>query len=214
MAEFNLTNFSSKQLAFERHYHFLFKHLNFELCSGELLQVRGNNGTGKSTLLRILAGFIEPHEGQVLWHGKSIFTECDNYQEQIHYLGHQNGLKLQLTIYENLALHFALANKKADFSHLNHMIAQMNLSHQIHTKASQLSAGQLRRLAMLRLIANPVPLWILDEPITALDAAGQQLLMHFLGQHLANKGMAIIATHQNLPFSHIKTIRLGEMDGA
>ena len=213
MSPFNLTTFSIQQLAFERHYQFLFKQLNVELHSGDLVQVCGNNGTGKSTLLRILAGFIEPHAGNIVWQGKSIFTELDAYQQQIHYLAHQNGIKPHLTVLENLTFNFALANKRLDLTHLNPLVDELSLSRLLDTKALHLSAGQLRRLAMLRIIANPAPLWILDEPMTALDASGQALLIDYLRKHLANQGMAIVATHQALPFANMKTIHLGEFHG-
>jgi heme exporter protein A len=207
--QLNPITFSVKQLAFERSYQFLFNDLSFELHSGELLQICGDNGTGKSTLLRILAGFIEPHDGQVVWAGKPITNDLPHYQSHIHYLGHQNGIKQNLTIHENLMLYFALANKTAHWPSLDNLIDQIGLGHLLHTKALNLSAGQLRRLALLRLLANPTSLWIMDEPTTALDTTGQQLLIHFLKQHLANNGMAIVATHHHLPFDDLKTIQLG-----
>jgi len=198
-------------LAFERNNQFLFREINFALQAGDLLQVRGANGSGKSTLLRMLAGFIEPQGGTILWQDKSICQHRDAYQQQLHYLGHHNGIKHSLTVYENLQLHAALMTNKPEPNHLKTAIKQVDLTHVSHTQAIHLSAGQLRRLGLARLLLHPIPLWILDEPTTALDADGQALLGHLLKQHLTNGGMAIIATHQTLAILHnTKTIYLGE----
>src|SRR5438046_786881 len=97
-----------KNIAFERNYQFLFSQVHCELQAGEILQIRGENGSGKSTLLRILASYLEPHEGNISWHGKCITLHRDTYQQQLHYIGHQNGIKPYLTVYENLELTSAL----------------------------------------------------------------------------------------------------------
>lgn len=197
-------------LAFERNYQFLFSQINCVLNSGEILQVCGANGSGKSTLLRMLAGFIEPHTGTVLWQEKSIFRHRDTYQQYLHYVGHLNGTKPNLTVHENLQLNAALTNNKINSLHLKTTLQKMGLTHAIHTQAQYLSAGQLRRLSLARLLLNPTPLWILDEPMTTLDTEGQELLCDLLKQHLTNNGMAILATHQNLLLNRtMKVIHLG-----
>ena len=208
MILFNSATFSVKQLTFERQYQYLFENLNFDLRSGEILQVCGDNGAGKSTLLRILAGLIEPQAGKILWEEKSIFAERDNYLEQIQYLGHQNGIKNHLTVRENILFQLTLANKVVDKSHLDLLLTRMGLNRYVDKKAALLSAGQLRRLALLRLFIKPAPLWILDEPLNSLDTKGQTLLMEYLKNHLTQNGMAIIATHHPLPFSDVKTLKL------
>lgn len=185
-------------LAFERNNQFLFAQINCTLQAGEVLQIRGANGSGKSTLLRILAGLIEPTNG-------SIVTQ------PLHYLGHQNAVKQNLTVYENLKLYSALSGIKIQHLEINAIVKKIGLNHVTHRKACYLSAGQVRRLSLARLLLNPVPLWLLDEPTTALDTEGQQLLTDLLNQQAANGGMAIVATHQNLLLTHpLKTIHLGE----
>ncbi len=196
-------------IAFERNYQFLFSQINCVLNSGEILQVRGVNGSGKSTLLRILSGFIEPHHGTVLWQEQSIFRYRDAYQQFLHYVGHLNGTKSNLTVHENLKLNAALTRSKINSLHLQAILKKMGLTHIANIQAQHLSAGQLRRVSLARLLLHPTPLWILDEPTTALDTEGQELLCDLLNQHVANNGIAIVATHQNLALHGItKTLHL------
>lgn len=197
-------------LAFERNNVFLFNQINCSLNAGELLQIRGENGSGKSTLLRVLAGFVEPHEGNILWQGQSILQQRDEYQQDLHYIGHQNGIKTNLTVLENLHLSQAVARVKSDPQRMQNTIQKIGLGRLVHSPAAQLSAGQSRRVSLARLLLRSYRLWILDEPTTALDVEGQQLLITLLNQHLADGGMAIVATHQVLPVEHtVKTIQLG-----
>jgi len=201
---------SIHHLAFQRNNKLLFSDISFGLEAGEMLQVRGENGCGKSTLLRILAGYIYPETGRVLWHGKNIFQHLDDYSEAITYLGHQNGLKPHLTVYENLKLAVALSGIKMQSDALKNILHVMKLDQSEKTQAVYLSAGQKRRLALARLQLIPARLWILDEPATALDHAGRHLLADMLKQHLACGGMAIVATHHDSDSgSVIKTLELG-----
>lgn len=186
------------QLMFERNFHPLFEALNRTVRAGECLQIRGANGCGKSTLLRILAGLIEPHAGTITWQGHSIFEQRDIYQQQLHFLGHQNGIKRHLTVYENLIFSSALMGQKPSLQHIKNVLLRMGLQHLQETKAFTLSAGQARRLSLAKLLLNPLPLWILDEPMTALDVAGQQLFTDILNQHILEGGTAIITTHHPL----------------
>lgn len=202
-------NLIVENVAFERNNYFLFEKINFSLQAGELIQLRGANGSGKSTLLRILAGFIEPQMGTVICDNQSIFEQLDHYQQQLHYVGHQNGIKPNLTVFENLRLSCALAMiKTAD---IEKVVERVGLASLLHKPALQLSAGQSRRLSLARLLLNQIPLWILDEPTTALDADGQKLLTELLNEHLSAKGSAIVATHQHLNLTReMQIIQLGE----
>lgn len=197
-----------KNLGFERNNQSLLSQINCMVSPGECLQIYGANGSGKSTLLRIIAGFIEPHIGQVLWQNKCIFATHDGYKKNIHYVGHQNGIKPSLTVQENLQLNSALlgnASPPADS-----LFSQIGLLHCRDTKAALLSAGQLRRLSLARLLIMPFKVWLLDEPLTALDVAGQNLLAQLLNHHLANGGIGILATHHALHLAHpVKIIQLG-----
>lgn len=197
-------------LAFERNDQPLFSQLHCHIAAGEMLQVRGANGSGKSTLLRILAGLLEPQQGIISWNGKSVFKHRDLYQQQLQYIGHQSGIKQYLTVYENIKLHSTLSANSLNTDQINTILQKINLFHLLHTQALHLSAGQLRRLSLARLLFNSVPLWILDEPATALDSDGQQFLTTLLQQHLTNGGMAILATHQPLTITeNMKNIFLG-----
>ena len=187
-----------EQLAFERNRELLFSDVDFTLQPGEIMQIRGANGCGKSTLLRILAGYIEPPFGHIFWQNQSIHTQRDLYQQQLSYLGHQNGIKPYLTAYENLKLACDLANYPTNQTSLLSILSSMGLGHAAETQAIALSAGQTRRLALARLKHAATRLWILDEPNTALDHAGQTILVNLLKTHTAQGGIAIVATHHEL----------------
>jgi heme exporter protein A len=200
-----------EDLTFLRNDVMLFRNLSCSLGAGNVLQILGKNGSGKSTLLRILAGYMQTECGNISWHGKSIREHRDVYQQQLHYVGHQNGVKQNLTAAENLQLSAALRDTACTSGHVKNILEQVGLSHAANTEASRLSAGQGRRLALARLLLNPAPLWILDEPTTALDSAGQLLLQTLLKQHLATQGLVIVATHQTLALTTpVQTIQLGE----
>lgn len=195
-------------LTFKRHHHVLFSKLNFTINGGDIIQVRGHNGCGKSTFLRILAGFIEPKKGMITWDGRCISKQRDIYIENMIYVGHRNAIKPSLTVYENVLLKCALLGYKSD--NLNFIMKKIGLNAVLHKRAQYLSAGQLRRLSLAKLILAPAKLWLLDEPNTALDDEGQQLLNTLLLEHAAKNGITIIATHQALPLNHsMKTIFLG-----
>lgn len=199
-----------QNISFERNQAALFQQLDFVLQTGELLQITGVNGSGKSTLLRILAGFIEPQEGNILWQGKNILKQRENYQQAICYLGHLNGIKSNLTAYENLYFFSALAAHKASRQDIIYVIDFMGLKAVAHAPAFHLSAGQLRRLSLARLLLNSAALWILDEPTTALDNEGQILLAELLDQHKIKNGLAVVATHQKLLVkAESKILRIG-----
>jgi heme exporter protein A len=204
---------AAERITLERNNQILLSQITFELNAGELLQIRGANGSGKSTLLRALAGLIEPEEGKVQWDNQSIFQYREIYQRCLHYVGHRNAVKPSLTVLENLKLHCALRAKKFDLLQNLAILQQVGLDELTSVFVTQLSAGQLRRLALARLLLHPAQLWILDEPMTALDSQGQTLLKNVLNQHVQQGGMAVIATHHDmLAAGNTKTITLGEQD--
>ncbi len=203
-----MDNLSINNLAFERNNECLFDEITENLVSGDILQIRGVNGSGKSTFLRIMAGFLTPTTGSVLWNEKNIL-KYDDYSREIIYLGHQNGTNPYLTVYENLRLNFALANQKITHDFLLQLLRASHLYPLKDTKAMHLSAGQNRRLALSRLQISHTRLWILDEPTTALDQSGEAWLADLLNQHLVRGGIAIIATHHDLNIARpIKTLHL------
>jgi heme exporter protein A len=195
-----------QELSFERNNHLLFSGINCSLQAGELLQISGTNGSGKSTLLRILAGYLEPLHGTITWQNESIFAQ-DDYQPQLHYLGHQNGIKPYLTVDENCRHYCALARHKTA---IDSILNKMGLSAVKHQPALRLSAGQLRRLALARLLMKSTRLWILDEPTTALDVDGQHLFAELVQHHLTQGGIAILSSHQDLHLPSTQQLRLGK----
>ena len=188
----------------------LFSELSFELHAGEMLLIEGENGSGKSSLLRLLAGFATCSQGEIRWRGKMLANIHDEYTQQLHYVGHANGIKSGLTIAENLQLskHLSLSTSSACMN----VLEALQLSSITNSLAKNLSAGQTRRLALARLLLIQRKLWLLDEPLTALDAATQTFFLSQLEMHLQKGGMAIVSSHQPIAFNEanvkVKCLRL------
>lgn len=188
----------------------LFIPVSLKLQSGDLLLVQGANGSGKSTLLRLLSGIITPATGKVCWHGIDIQDQLDHYQMQLHYVGHANGLKMGLTVTENLMLaqQLHLLGSACRTLSLQDWLIRFNLEPHQHTKVHHLSMGSRRRVALIKCMLCPKPLWILDEPLTALDKASHDLFVALLQQHLQQDGIAIISAHDATPFQSAKRLEL------
>ena len=170
----------------------LFSHLSLQLNEGEMLWVKGENGSGKSSLLRLLAGIARPDEGDIAWCGNNIQNLGHDYAKHLHYLGHSNGIKPSLSVSENMQLTCHLL--KNVFS-LEKIPEEMQLHSLQHNFAKSLSAGQKRKLALAKLFLVPRKLWILDEPLTSLDAGTQLFFLSCLEKHLQQGGMTIITSH-------------------
>jgi heme exporter protein A len=188
----------AERLAFRRGGRVLVENLSFTLTNGQALVVTGANGAGKSTLLRGLAGFLPA------FHGRAMLIDAAGSQETIashtHYVGHQEGSKPALTARENLYFWQSMLALPALTSDLtpDAALARLGVPQVADLPVAYLSAGQKRRVGLARLLLAPRPVWILDEPLTALDAAGQALLTGLIKQHLAQGGMVIAATHAPL----------------
>ncbi|VVC76934.1 Cytochrome c biogenesis ATP-binding export protein CcmA [Aquicella siphonis] len=185
----------------------LFANLCFQVQAGEALLIEGPNGSGKSSLLRLLTGLATPSSGEILWQGGDIQHAREEYWKHIHYIGHANGIKLGLTVIENLQLAQSLSLEPASATPED-VLHSWNLQACQAMPAKNLSAGQKRRLALARLLMLPKPLWILDEPVTALDADTQVLFLSHLEAHLQKRGMAIISSHHLLPLQSGTTATL------
>lgn len=176
----------------------LFKDLNFTVERGELIELRGPNGSGKTSLLRILCGLATPAGGDVLWDGENIHTLAENYSAVVAYLGHQNAVKDELTAMENLRISSGVSGHPLSKDEAQEILAKVGLTQQQNLPARVLSAGQRRRLGMTRLLTSNATLWILDEVLTSLDSAAMDLSREFITEHMKNGGAAIVATHQDL----------------
>jgi len=197
------------QLCCVRQLRCVFSDLSFELFAGELLLIEGPNGSGKSSLLRLLTGLSTPDAGDIIWRHQPIQTIRTDYAQALHYLAHSNGIKLGLTVIENLQLAKQLQHISTAVE-FDHVLTQLQLNAHQHVEAHALSAGQKRRITLAKLFLFPKPLWILDEPLTALDDLTQQLFIAQLEKHLHQGGIAIMSSHHAMTLNqtHIKKLRL------
>lgn len=177
----------------------LFEDLCLEIPPGTILRIAGDNGSGKSSLLRILCGLLPTYSGQVFWGDDLIQHDRDQFHSELVYLGHIPALKADLTAIENLvhlALLGGLSISMADASQALH---QAGLASQANRSIRTLSQGQKQRIALARLrLPNPKALWILDEPFNALDQHANQALQSLLIQHVEQGGIVAISSHQPL----------------
>lgn len=186
----------------------LFKDLNFSAAGGELIEVRGANGSGKTSLLRILCGLSSPAAGEVRWKGKNIRALGEEYAGEIAYLAHQNGIKDELSALENLRIASGVSGIGLSRDQAAHVLSRVGLDRQLKLAARSLSAGQRKRLALARILTSRATLWILDEVLTSLDDAAIELSGKLISDHLKNNGIAIVATHQDLNLSADRVQRI------
>ncbi len=201
----------AQNLAAQRGFARLFTGLSFRVDAGEALQVTGANGTGKTTLLRMLAGLSAPSAGEIRWNGRPAAPFDPVLRAALAFAGHLPALKDELTAEENLASLVALEGEPVTADVLREALDNVALSRQRTLPARVLSQGQRRRVGLARLALLPRPLWILDEPVTALDAAGAELLARIVAGHLVNGGIAVAATHAplGLPAARVRPLALG-----
>lgn len=184
-------------LACERGERRLFSGLNFSLNTGELVYIHGANGAGKTTLLRTLCGLALPAAGEVRWRGTAIRRLGDDYHAAMTYVGHLNGVKDELTAFENLRVGGRLRGVAAE-ERAFAALRRMELTACAELPGKVLSQGQRRRLALARLLLDDCPLWILDEPFSALDVKSVGGVQIVLSEHLDNGGMVVLTTHQEV----------------
>jgi len=189
----------------------LFSGLGFSLETGELLHLQGHNGSGKTTLLRTLCGLITPSEGAVNWNGKNIRRQREEFAAEMLFLGHLNGLKDDLTAVENLRILCQLDGLDAGDEELWQVLEKMGLYGFEDLPVRVLSQGQKRRVSLARLLLSKSPLWLLDEPFTALDKAAVDFLQTVIADHIKQGGLVILTTHQEVALTtgEVKQLRLG-----
>lgn len=176
----------------------LLNQVQFSLEAGQLLHLRGANGSGKTTLLKLLAGLFRPNAGEIRYEGQSINSDWEAYQRKLCYLGHKSGLNPLLTLRENCFFDLHWGRRELNFEHL---LANYGLEALADEPCYLLSAGQRRRAALLRIAMTDAKLWLLDEPLTALDTESVRTLMTCLENHLAEGGQIVLTSHQPLTLS-------------
>lgn len=182
----------------------LFSGLNFTLRSGQVLLLEGSNGSGKTSLLRILCGFREADAGELRWCGKPI--DESGYYADMAYVGHADGTKKELTVLENLR--FALALSLPGHYSIDQALQMVQLAGYDDNRVQTLSAGQKRRLSLARLLITHNILWILDEPFTSLDRQGIELMETLIAAHVSQGGMVILTSHHDLTLPHLSLQRI------
>ena len=185
----------------------LFNELDFRLHAGEILQVTGVNGSGKTSLLRILCGLILPEEGTVFWNDIDICEENSDFLQQINYVGHLNGIKNELTPLENLGVAAVLKGSCDGLSKVE-AIQRFGLSGLEDISVQKLSSGQRRRVALSRLLLSQASLWVLDEPFTSLDNDTRKLVNRMIETHCSESGMVVMTSHEPVEFGSCNLIRL------
>ncbi|MFN3014980.1 cytochrome c biogenesis heme-transporting ATPase CcmA [Vibrio coralliilyticus] len=201
------------QLTAIRDERILFESLSFTINSGELVQIEGRNGTGKTTLLRIVTGLGDRDSGEIFWNGENIESNRDAYHQDLLFLGHQTGVKRELTAYENLRFYLNIHSRKpVDKETIYSALIKVGLVGREDVPVAQLSAGQQRRVALARLWLSDHKLWILDEPLTAIDKQGVKVLESLFLSHAEDGGIVILTTHQDMFADNpkLRKIKLGD----
>ena len=189
----------------------LFSNLNFQLEPGTLLYVEGPNGSGKTTLLRAVCGLFMPTDGALLWQGQNTQTLAEEYRKELIYLGHHNGIKLDLSGLENLHIATVLDGDNVTEKRLWDALGEMGLAGYEDLPTRILSQGQKRRVALARLLVSNARLWILDEPFTALDIAAVGKLQSIIAKHVEQGGLVMLTTHQEVALTsgQVNKLQLG-----
>ena len=191
----------------------LFRGLNFSIKDGDLLQINGANGSGKSSLLQICSGLIEPTAGEILWENKNINKYRYEFQSNILYLGHSNAIKAALTVEENMRIIHSLTGEKANINY-SEILNTMGMTGMNEILVSRLSAGQKRRGGLTRLYMAKSKLWFLDEPFNALDKKGKKIIENIVINHCNDGGIVLFTTHQKMEINNypLQNIHLGNHD--
>lgn len=206
-----MSHFSGQKLICIRGDRCVFTGLDFKIMPGEALVLVGPNGSGKSSLLRLMAGLLAPAAGVLAWSDEDIREDREAHNRQIHYVGHHDAVKPVLSVYENLAFWAGMRTGKVEAAkNLEHALDVFDIKHLKDVPGRFLSAGQKRRVNLARVLAAPAPLWLLDEPTTALDKATIARLEEALANHQRAGGMIVVSTHQDMNLINDRTLNLAD----
>ena len=196
----------AQDLSFERSGRIIFSSLNLSLEEGQIIFIKGKNGSGKTSLLRCLAGFTPTTSGKILWYGNEVLPAFYSEEPLVAWLGHLDAIKGSLTVKENLLFFSKIWSVKSNT--FNKCIKKLSFEKFMNFPASWLSAGEKRRLSLIRLSFCPAKVWILDEPSTFLDSDNREILIDIMNTHLKNKGAIVCATHDSLKISNALELTL------
>lgn len=186
----------------------LFSGLSFQIAAGDCLHVRGENGVGKTSLLRLLTGLSKAESGEVLWGGQSIDSEPSAFHRELLFLGHRDALKEELSALENLQMYAALDDVQLPLEKAFAALSRFGLRGRENLPVHYLSAGQKRRVLMARMLTRQARLWILDEPFNALDTNAITELEKLIAEHLAAGGLLVLTSHQAVSLPKVQVLDL------
>ena len=186
----------------------LFTNLHLRVAAGNCLHVRGENGVGKTSLLRLLTGLSKPESGEVLWGDQSITLDPIAYHRELLFLGHRDALKEDLTALENLQMYAALDDISLSQEKALATLSRFGLRGRENLPVNCLSAGQKRRILMARMLTRQAKLWILDEPFNALDVQAVHELQNLITEYLSAGGLVVLTSHQEVNISNVQVLEL------
>lgn len=198
-------SFTGEGVACRRGERWVFKGVTFALAPGDALVLGGPNGSGKTSLLRLMAGLAQPEQGVIAWDGDAIADDPAAHRARLHYIGHQEAVKLALTAEENLTF---WAGMRGTNGGVIDALCRFRLDARAAWPARYLSAGERKRLGLARLVVSPAALWLLDEPTTSLDTEATEILLTAIAGHRRAGGCVALATHAPLPLPGAQTLSL------
>ena len=208
MTRFSGAKFHGQGLVCVRGERMVFQDLDFTVEPGGALILIGPNGAGKSSLLRLMAGLLKPYAGRMMWDGDDALDDIDEHGAKLHYVGHHDAVKPVLTANENIRFWAEL--RGADAGGIERALDTLDIKHLYDVPGRFLSAGQKRRVNLARILAAPAPLWLLDEPTTALDKATIKRLEHAIQAHRDQGGMVVLSTHADVVMPGAKILDVAE----
>ncbi|MBU3612107.1 cytochrome c biogenesis heme-transporting ATPase CcmA [Polynucleobacter sp. MG-27-Goln-C1] len=186
----------------------LFSGLDLQVLAGQCLHIRGENGVGKTSLLRLLTGLTSPESGEILWNGHSIKKEASEYHGKLLFLGHRDALKEDLSAIENLRLYAAIDGITLSEQDAFASLWRFGLKGREDLPVNCLSAGQKKRVLMARMLTRGAQVWILDEPFNALDTHAMQVLQDLITEHLKSNGLVVLTSHQPVAIPGLRVLDL------